>query len=468
LAVSQGQADAAVATMEAGLEANLQTTLQALIPSASVLDANVVVDRATLGGPRSSDPYQPPVRFSLSARIDQSLVSLGLATAALPLDDAKVRAAFDIGAIAALSYNLSAPAGWNVTYQLAFPAWAQATQAEGGALAPDGGSATWAIANWRGEDPMRTPASLTVRSRAAPSAAPTDAHITLDVDMRDVSGLTLPGLLSGDFGKLDVRFQAELVARNVRLADMPVLEEQVRQRLPRALSLPTLNADGLRLAAREGLLPPATLDRVAAHFQAIAAERLASFGPDNGSLQGGFASDTFSSTYISSPLDGDPPLTYQAGASIRIPLSQPSGGGLQAAGPSLFQKSLTFDLPRVQGLDTVYRIKLPAGIALVSVEGQGAATERGSVGGRDVLVVTPQSEAAQATFTVAVTSEFVLAQFWYVWLGLILLIALLVVFLLIRRARKRRARRTPGETGTLPPPPERSEPAPPGDAKARG
>ena len=160
-------------------------------------------------------------------------------------------------------------------------------------------------------------------------------------------------------------------------------------------------------------------------------------------LRGGLDPASVSPESLSRPLDGDPPLTYRVGASFKLPLGGrdvPGDPRVQAAaavGPALVERELTLPLPRVQGLDTTYRVTLPPGIALAAIEADGARVERGEDGGRDYVLLTPERDGASATFHVAVTADFVLAKFWYLWLGLLLLGMLGVAAVLARRLRRR-------------------------------
>lgn len=456
-----GGGEAFVQGLEAALRTRLEGALASLFPQAQVDVRSTEIARDTLVAPRGPDPHQPPVRFGFNASVAYSLASLGLSSGALAFDDAKARAVLEIGASAQVPYNLTAQPGWNITFRFALPAWVRIAAAEGGSLSPDGGMASWELANWRGASPQMLPVTVTLRARDAPADTPTDAHVILAVDMNDVVGLSIPGLLAGDFGELQVSFDARVTARSLRLRDFPVLEAQLRQRLPPRLSLEGVNADGLRLAAREGLLPPDALGELEAYFRAIAAQRISALGPQKAELAGGFQEGALASRDISNPLDGDPPLVYRVGATFRIPLAAAQASRLQAAtGMPLVQRELTFDLPRVRGIDTTYRLTLPSGIALVDVEAKGARTDRGTEAGRDFVVVTPEGDDARATFTVAVTTDFVLAKFWYVWLGLLLFAILVVAFLVARRVR-RRAKPAEAVPEEAPEPGAREAPPPP-------
>jgi hypothetical protein len=427
-----GQGPMFLAALDAALGARAAQSLASMFPTANVTLDHAAVDPASLAA-EGRDAYHPPVAFTFGATVRYSLQALGLASSALPLDDAKLQDAFELGVTASLPYNLTAKPGWNVSYAFALPSWLRFTSASGAALSADASVARWELANWLGPTDRVQPAVLSVGGRDAvlpDPSQPSDAHLDVSVDMRDVEGLTLPGLASGDFGRLAVTFDARLVMRSLRLADVPALESAVRARLPASLSVTHLSADGVRRAMGDGMLPPdasATMER---YLQGFVAERVAGFGGDVADLHGEMSAED------ASP---EAPLVYQVGSTFHIPLGAREASRMQAAaGPVLFEKELRFALPRVNGLDTTYRVMLPPGIALQDVEAKGARSELGQQQGRDVVLLTPDSDDASATFTVAVTAEFVVAHFWYVWLGLVLVGASVVAVLLVRRARKRR------------------------------
>lgn len=431
-----GAQDAFVQGLEGALRQRFEATIAAMLPGATLTDTRATLDRATLTG-ESADPQQPPVRVHLSAAAAFDLDALGLGND-LDLDERKVRTALDLGAVARVPFPLTAPPGWNLTAAFQVPEWARLGPADGATLDTEARTITWELANWRGLSPLRAPATLALHGRdAAMGDGPSEALLSLAIAMDQVEGLTIPGALAGDFGRLVVRFDARVAAGALRLADFPALEQQVQARLPAGLEIAALNADGFRLATREGLLPPDALSQVEAYFRTLAAERLAGFTEGDVRLEGALDEGTLDPVHISSPLDAQPPLGYHVGATFRIPLgAEPSRLGAATAG-ALITKDLTFSVPRIQGLATTYRITLPPGIALQDVRATGAEVQQAREGGRDVVVLTPTSEDAEATFTIAVTPEFVMAQFWYVWLGLLLLVILGVAALLMVRMRQR-------------------------------
>lgn len=449
--------DAFVGSLENGLRSRLEGVLRGVFSMAEVTVSAVVLDRAGLTAADGADPYHPPVTVAFRAGIAFDPAALGLEDAPIPITEDTIRAALDIGARVRLPWELAAQPGWNVTFAFTMPAWARVASAEGASIGPDARTATWELANWRGLAPQRMPADIVVRGADAPQGTASDARVELAIDMKGIEGLTIPSLLAGDFGSLLVRFDASVVARSLRVADFPALEQALASRLPSAITLDGVNADGLRLAAREGLLPPTIVAQLEAAFFAMAEERVAAFGQGQApQLEGGFAADAFDAAAISSPLDGDPPLVYRIGATFKIPLKPGDASRLSAAlGPVLYQRELSFALPRLQGLDTTYRITLPQGIGIDDVRVEGGQAQRASEGGRDVLVVTPEEDDAQVAFAMTVTGEFVVAQFWYLWLGVLLLAALGVA---MRMYRKRKGRAKPQAM----PEPEAAPARPPG------
>jgi hypothetical protein len=455
-----GMAEAFVAQMDEALRGRAQAALAGVFPGANVTVEHAAVDHATLGGPRGQDPYHPTVNFAFDAAATYRLEDLGLGGDAAGIDEAQLRALLDMGVRATLPYNLVARPGWNLTYAFHLPDWLAFASAEGAALSPDGATATWQMSNWLGATDRTQAAALVLHSRGAPegSASASDAQLDLTIDMRDVVDLSLPGVLAGDFGRLDVVLDARLALREVQLADVPALRALVAARLPSGVAVERINADALRMAVRDGLVPPDAMEQIEAQLAALASERAAAFGAEVGDLQGGFEPGTLDAALISNPPDGEPPLVFVLHGEVLLPLSSepPRYGAAAALGPTLLERELSFGLPRVQGFDTTYRIVLPPGIALAAVAADGASYEESTQDGRDVVLVTPQSDDAQATFTIAVTSDFVLAKFWYVWVGALLAGALGAAAFLVRRRRKGRPQvaieAKPAEQGEEPAP----------------
>lgn len=437
-AVFGGQ-DVFLAGVEAALKARLESTLTGVFPQAQMRLDTVTIDRSSLAAQPGVDAHHPPVLLALTGGLVLDLDAPGFKVGGESVGEDAVRTALELGAVARLPYDLMAPPGWNVTFAFTLPEWVRLDAAEGGALSDDERTAAWGLDNWRGTTALRLPAALVVAGRDAPAQdAPSDAKVALVIDLAKVEGLTIPGLLRGDFGSLVVHFDARVLVGALRLEDFPALQQQVRARLPSGLSIEGLNADGFRLAVQRGLLPPDALDEVEAYLQGLAASRTAALVPGGVALEGGFDEGALDASHISQPPDAEPPLAYHVQATFRIPLAPSGPSRMQAAaGPVLFQRELTFAVPRVEGLDTTYRIALPQGLAITDVAAEGARVERSTEGGRDVVTLTPTTDDASATFTVAVTADFVLAQFWYLWLGLGLMMALVVAGLLLWRRRRR-------------------------------
>jgi hypothetical protein len=226
---------------------------------------------------------------------------------------------------------------------------------------------------------------------------------------------------------------------------VPALDAQVRSRLPDRVTLPGLDADGMRVAVRDGWLTPEALQRVEQAFRDLAAQRLAGFAPQGLEWSGGFAPGTLDARWVSDPLDGDPPLDYEAQGQFAIPLgAHPQHvAAATVGGPVLMERTLTFDLPRIEGMDTTYRVTLPPGIALADLQLVHATATQSREDGRDTVLITPTADDAQGAFTVAVTGQFVLTEFWYVWAALGLLAAGGIAVALVRRKRKGRGKVAP-------------------------
>lgn len=433
-----GSQEAFLAGVEDALKARIEGNLRGLLPAGEASVVDVTIETDSLAPAEGSDPRQPPVQLRFAGAAVLDLAALGYEVAGRPLGESDLQTALDLGAQARLPYDLVANPGWNITFAFTFPMAVRLLDAEGGVLGADGRSATFALQNWRGASPLRLPAALHLAGRDAPASGPSDARLVLGIDLAGLEGLTIPGALRGDFGALRVNFDADVTVRQLRLEDFPQLAEQVRARLPEGLAIEALSADGFRLAVDRGLLPASALDEVEAYLQQLATDRTAALVPGGVPLEGGFAEGALDPAGISAPLDGDPPLAYRVHATFRIPLAPQASRMNAALGPVLYERELSFPVPRIEGLQTTYRLSLPQGIGISDVRAEGASIERVLEGGRDVLVVTPTADDAQATFTVAVTGEFVVTQFWYVFAAMFLLTALGIALALLRRRRRRR------------------------------
>jgi len=251
------------------------------------------------------------------------------------------------------------------------------------------------------------------------------------VDMKDLD-VSVSRAASGDFGDLvvDVTVTGALHVREVP-ADL-------RDRLG-GLDLGFLSSDGLRLLLDRGIVSTDELrDLEGALLRQVSDSLGGSLGGAVG-VKGGFDESTLAPTLVSAPVSADVPVVFQATASFRQPLA--GGAPEPAAAIALYTQKLPLTLQRVEGLDTTYTVVLPRGLAVLDVAASGGEAQAGEAeDGRSQFTVTPTEESADVEVTMAVTPTFVLAKFWPVVLGAVVLLVLVVgtpiAILVLRRRHK--------------------------------
>jgi hypothetical protein len=408
--------DADLAEAEAGLLAETGDSLAAAFGSAPVVTGGLTAIGTTV----PPTPYRadPPLMFTADAATSYAIEG---ATA----DDLTL--ALRIGGAAAIDLTLAPANGGATTYTLHPPAIGEFVSADVGTLSADGQMATFVVP---GPGPLA--ASVSLGGKDVPRFTAEDAQMAITVDLQDLD-VGLGRAMGGDFGDL-------VIALTVR-SDLKViaLPDSLRATLPESLQLDYLAADSIRLLLDAGKITEQDLADLETRLLGEVEQNLGAALGGAVPASGGFDRATLAASRVSSPISSDDAVVFSATANVRKPLA---GGELQTqAAIALYSQSLPLRLPKVQGLDTVYTVILPRGLAVTDLQGTGGDFERGEApDGRDQFTVRPTSDAAEITATMAVTPTFVLVKFWpIVLLAVILLVLIVGTPIALVRMRKRKA-----------------------------
>lgn len=337
--------------------------------------------------------------------------------------------ALRIGGKVTFDFELFATKASETTFTIQPPPGVSILKAEKGTLAADGKRATYMVpAAGGGSDAF--PVTLTIGADGAPAYTGETAVLGVVVDLKDLD-ISIGKALGGDMG--------ELVVDVTVLGELGVIKvpDDVRASFDSRLELDFLSSDAIRLLRERGLLSEEDLDKLEAEMMAEVKEKLGGALGADVTVTGGFDRATLATSLVSEPASGDKPVVFKAQTSFRKSLS---GAPAPQAAIALYTQQQSFDLPKVQGLDTAYTVILPYGLAVTDLQVEGGDKETGeSADGRDQFTVRPQSESAKATVSMAVTPSFVIAKFWplllLVAMVLILLIGSPIAFVVMRRRK---------------------------------
>lgn len=379
--------------------------------------------QADLAAP-AAKPYDgtPPVHFRARAQATKL-------TEGVDADD--VDLALRIGGIASVDLQLFAANGRATTFTIHPPGIAEFSAAKAGSVSADRQTATFAVP----AGAAAFPAQLSLRGRDVPSFTQEDASIDVKVDLQDLD-VSLGKALGGDFGNLLVELTVT--------ADLGVIElpDELRGSLPPNLELAYISSDAIRLLVDRGYVTDADLAKLESSLMKQVAEKLGGALGGTIPVEGGIDRATLAASLVATPVSGDKPIQFKASARVLKPLA---GGDVQPqAAIALYTQELPLTLPKLEGLDTLYTVILPRGLAVTGLEGTGAQTQTGKApDGRQQFTVRPTSENAQVTVAMSVTPTFVLAKFWPIVLLAVILLVLIIgtpIALVVRsRGRKKRA-----------------------------
>lgn len=247
-----------------------------------------------------------------------------------------------------------------------------------------------------------------------------DSSLSITLDIKDLD-ISIGKAIGGDLGNVLIDLA---VQGNLGIVKIP---DDVKPQLGSTVELDYLASDAIRLLLDEGVIEEQTILDLETDLLDRISEQLSGSLGGSFRVTGGFDRATLDPTLISTPISGDEPIVFRASLSIAKPLSGGETVQRDAAIALYTAPAQTFDLPRVEGQDTSYKIILPAGLSVADLQVTGGSYETATEpDGRESFTVTPTDETAQASVSMAVTPSFVIAKFWPV-----LLLAVLVIFLLV-------------------------------------
>lgn len=355
------------------------------------------------------------------------------ATSAYPLEGEgaeNLDLALRVGGKITFGFDLFATRAQETTFVLVPPPGVSILKAEKGALAADGKKATFIVAA-AGEGSDAFPVTLTIGKDGAPTYTAEKADLGVVVDLKDLD-ISIGKAMGGDLGELVVEVT---VTGKLGVIKVP---DDVKASFDSRLDLPYLSSDAIRLLRERGLLSEDNLTKLEAEMMEQVKKNLGSALGADVAVTGGLDRASLDPKLVSEPASGDKPVLFKAQAAFRKSLS---GAPDAKAAIALYTQQQSFDLPKVQGLDTAYTVILPYGLAVTDLQVDGGTQETGeSEDGRDQFTVRPTGESAKATVSMAVTPSFVVAKFWplllLVAMILILLIGSPIAFVVMRRRKK--------------------------------
>lgn len=404
-----------IASADAALLAQVRADIErAFGPGATVAGG---LAAAELARP-ASKPYtgERPLQFLANATTEY-------AAAGAKNDDLDL--ALRIGGEADVDVTLFAANGRETAFTIRPPSIAEFTSITGGTVTANGLQATVTVP----ADAQRYAATIGMRGRNVPSFTAQDATIGVVVDITDIDA-GVGKVFAGDLGTMlvDVTVTGEL--------SVIQLTESMRAGLPSSLDLEYVSSDGIRLLIDRGHIKDADIAKLERELADQVAQKLGSALGGNVPIESSLDRATLSVSLVSTPLSADTPILFKATARVAKPLA---GGAVQPqAAIALYTQQLPLTLPKIQGLDTVYTVIAPRGLAITGVSGDGVETGKAE-DGRDQFTVTPSGESSQVTVSMAVTPTFVLAKFWPLVLLAVLLLVLVIgtpVALVVMKRRK--------------------------------
>lgn len=408
--------------VETALADSFRANLEAAFPGAEISDPVADLDAATLEVATAGDPTDPPVTLTLVSSIVTDIGALGIQ--GVTEDD--IDALLDVGATIDVPITFFADPGHDNAFVVAFGDGYVLKDLLGTRIAQVHG----AVDNSFGSTPSAQQDTFRIASADAPAPSPTRGRIEVTVDIMDLD-VTIAGAAGGDFGSMaiDVAGDAALEAF--------AIPEDTASAFPEGVHISSLTSGGIRSLVARGLLDRGALDDAGGKLVDTLRDRLAGLGVDPEDVTGGFDAASIDAT-------GDTPLVFRVHAKLTRPLS----GGAAPSGAAIALYSVTQSLPfeRIEGLDTVYHLILPPGLAATS-----ATTTGGDVktvhrdDGRDEvqLALTGDDAPDRATMKVqiAVTPSFVFAKFWPIVMLVILVVVLViggVTWGVVRAVRKKK------------------------------
>lgn len=426
-----GSAAAFLKDIEDNVTKAFAKNLQLAFPHATVTSRPTTILADSLAAP-SGDPYSPGIAATVGARVVRPVSDLGLPP---DVTEDQVRAAFEVGAIVSSTLTFTSQAGENIQYVVKppqEPAGLQFLSATGNGASVRDGDLVMQQDLSAVTSPRSTPITFRLALAERPSYAAQKATLDVTVDLKDVD-ITFGKAIGGDMGNL---IGEVAVVGKLNVIEIPA---DVKAQLGDKVQLDYLSSDALRLLKTRGLLDDAKLESLQSSIRDQLKQKLEGALGTSVAVTATLNAASLDAP-VATPLSSTKPILIDAHATFTKPLS---GGGGAGAAIALYSQTQSFDLPRVQGLDTSYTVIFPKGLALTNLEVSGGSSSTGtSADGRDQFTVAPQSDSAHATATMAVTPTFVFAHFLPIVLLVLLLLALIIatpIAVVVLRRRRRKA-----------------------------
>ncbi len=423
-----------VADMEKSTTDAIRQTLTDGFPGAEISVEPAILDITTLEGPEGN-VYEPGVLLEIKARVVRTAEQAGIGD----LSTDAIATGFALGAKISTSLSVTAAAGHHIIYVIEPPTVPAGVSFIQASPAPsvfiDGAAMVIEVDNSAGTEPMTVDATAIVADPLARIYTQAEINagsaVTAIVDLKDID-IAIGKAIGGDMGNL--------VGEVLITADLSIIElpAEFQGTLPSSVDLKTLTSNGVRLLRKHGVITDAQVADLEKTFISQVEENLRNALQAPVKVSGGLVAGTIDADGITD-VAGGAPLKLAAFATFLKPLS---GGPAPEAAIALYTQEQGFDLPRVDGMPTSYKIILPKGLALTALNVNGGDKAQGTEGGRDWFSVSPTGDSAHAQVAMAVTPAFVFAKFLPV-----VIIAILVIILIIGTPIALVVRRRKGKSG---------------------
>lgn len=368
-------------------------------PGATVAGGLAAAELARAAG--SSFAAEPPLRFLANA-------ATMYVVEGADADD--IDLALRVGGTANVDLKLFAANGRETAYAIHPPGVGEFTQATGGTVTVNGLTANFLVP----AGSTSFPGTVHMRGRDVPEYTAEDAEIEVIIDITDIDA-GVGKALSGDLGTMLVDVT---VVGNLKVIELP---PELKDSVPEKLDLRYVSSDAIRLLKERGYLSPENLTKLEDSLGKQIREKLGSALGGEFPVESSLDAATLAPSLVASPISSEKPVVFRATAHVRKPLA--GGPAETQAAIALYTKELPLTLPAIEGLDTLYTVIAPKGLAITGVSGDGV--ERGtSEDGRDQFTVS--GSGAPVTVSLAVTPGFVLAKFWPLVLLAVLVLVLIV------------------------------------------
>lgn len=331
----EASGDAFINNIEDAAQTGISSILAASFPDATLSGVTATVDRTTLVA-ASGNPFDPPVRVTLTGNVQRTRAAVGLATTS----DDVVDAAFSSGATVGADFALKVDSGYHIVFMIAPPASPAGLRfVPGAGVSADGSSLRADVDNSTG----RGISSIYASQLRDPTVTPPSAE-----DIRSAIDVTM-----GDINKGAAGIPIEVVVK----ADVHALDvaKHFPGALPAKVSLPFVNAEGIRALRAVGVIKDTDIAKAnEGLLAAIQVDVARAFGP-GATVTGGLDTADLAKP-ASKPYTDDPAVSFVANAKTTYTVVGATGDDIDLALRIGGRADVDLTLFASNGRETTYTI----------------------------------------------------------------------------------------------------------------